>query len=78
MGSLELSPSLTVHPLTNSPPSHLQSTLSLTVHPLTYTPATALSLRVHSIAAKLLKSFGRAVKHLKKKGKGGKKKCIQI
>ena len=31
-----------------------------------------------SIAAKLLKSFGRAVKLLKKQGKGGKKKGIQI
>ena len=30
------------------------------------------------IAAKLLKSFGRAVKLLKKQGKGGKKKGIQI
>ena len=30
------------------------------------------------IAAKLLKSFGRAVKLLKKEGKGGKKKGIQI
>ena len=31
-----------------------------------------------TIAAKLLKSFGRAVKLLKKEGKGGKKKGIQI
>ena len=37
-----------------------------------------LTLGVVSIAAKLLKSFGRAVKLLKKQGKGGKKKGIQI